>query len=931
MQPLKKRDALADGVAVNRKLVQALSRLELDDQVAQLKDLLTSAWNKSSQKALIKAISSLSSLTGPITLDELNNIQEDVSRAMGADFEALVSDDILSTTEAVYKIGFFQVLPSGASIMFGLPDIDAIRTLDSNARFWIKSYFDDNMQEAFRAQLNDYFLGGYTRAELATLMRVHFADMTSQKDSYWDLLADHTATKIREIGRLAGYKQAGVSVVRVKARLDERTTEFCRRVHGHVISIEALENHVANYLNACKTNDKDAIKASWPWWSDKDAKRKLTSAGAINRQIKNGTIGLPPYHARCRTITVAEFEAAPGSHIHDPNWDEAPIENPIQSHRADPRRASDAWAPVKPERPVKTIGRTRTSIPAPGPARALTGDSGLLEDAARGYETPRLKPVKTTDLYLTEDLDRPPRIPKPKGWEEIPGTQAGSNTGGQFIGPDRQKHYVKFYADPKQGRHEALANDLTNKLGGIGAPKSSIEQIKVNGTEKTGLASKWIDDAEQLRNPNRKFTKAEKKQLAKHYLNASLLGNWDVVGASFDNLVKSGRKWYAIDQGGAFMYRAQGGIKQYGAVVDELESLLLPGRRAGKVFNPILAETINADPDEYIKWLKKLTDRKIKNSVKAAGLEGTGIEATIAARRDYIVGHLKGLRRAAPGEGIPVGPKKVAPRGHLGRETWWDDDEALELIRQDIKAAGRLASEETIRKVAHDINSFTGNTYKDMRNAQMGRTNNAYRKAQALAIEEYLDVAAPYPKNATLYRGMDYKADMFRKMKIGDEYELGAISSFTSKEARTFGGDTKLILKGGADYGTSVMHISQHYHEYEVLLSGRNVVRILEKREEGGRLVVVAEVARVKSLTRELIKMVKEFNDGIRPDRPPIVEKPQWLKEEHLKADAEMPEHVIFVDTGKQFIYHPGSGDNKVGTWEEIGPEHPRYDHEANL
>lgn len=930
----KKRDDLADGVALDRKLVQTISRLELEDQIAQLKDVLSGAWKKSSQKALIKAIGQLNALSGPVTPDELDKIQEAVAEVMGTDFESLVKGDLVSMTEAVYKTGMFQVLPSGASILFGLPDLDAIQALSSNSRFWVKSFFNDNLQEAFRAQLNDYFLGGYNRSDLATLMRVHFAAMTDQKDSYWDLLADHTTTKIREIGRLAGYDRAGVTVVRVKAWLDDRTTEFCRRIHGHVIAVNDLTEHVGNYMEACKTRDKEAIKAAWPWWSDKQATEKLTSANAINRQIKAGKIGLPPYHARCRTITVSEFEEAAGSHVQDNNWKLAPYENPIAAHRADPARRSSQWKPVKPARPLKPLGPKRPSVPAPGPARAIDTSAGLLEDVAEGWEPPRYKPKTLPDKWLTEDLDNPPRIPKPpappkappppKGWEEIPGTQAGSNAGGQFIGPNGKKHYVKFYANADQAKHEMLANTLSEKLG-VGAPKTWIEEIEVNGLKRTGLVTEWIDDASQLKEHlGKKFTAADKKQLTKHYLNAALMGNWDVVGAEFDNLVKAGRKWYAIDQGGSFIFRAQGGIKNYGAVADELESLLLPGRKAGQVFSPILAETIKKDPDEYIKWLSKLTGRQIAIAAQDSGLFMTGIHKTIAARRDYIIGEIKKLKKT----GAAGARTTLPPRAHIGREMTHAEAEAL--IKEDAAAHGINLSDDLARAVARTTYEYTGSDYSAIRNAQMGRVKNAKNKRRAMLLEEYLDIAAPFPPEEVIWRGMREKREVFESLDVGELYSLKAVSSFTtnSRKARRFAGAKSsgvlLKFKNGTALSTTIQHNSNFFEEYEVLVSGRVWIKILKKEVIDDRLVVTCELGKVDPLTREIIKfsiLLEEEGFKVPSENG---EKPQWLIDEQAESDARHPIHIIKLD-GRQVLYHPD------GTEEEIGPEHPWFNHYADL
>jgi hypothetical protein len=56
------------------------------------------------------------------------------------------------------------------------------------------------------------------------------------------------------------------------------------------------------------------------------------------------------------------------------------------------------------------------------------------------------------------------------------------------------------------------------------------------------------------------------------------LGNWDVVGTGYDNLlIIDGTRAVRIDVGGSMRFRAQGGIKtasQWNGKVTELESIL---------------------------------------------------------------------------------------------------------------------------------------------------------------------------------------------------------------------------------------------------------------------------------------------------------------------------------------------------------------------
>ncbi len=294
------------------------SDLEMDDLVDELKGVLSNSWKKSTRAALIEMIRALQKLSGPVTAAELEMAERMIAVMLNMDLDTATKKNLVDIQEAAYLMGAGEAAKgTGARIAWGLADQKALDVLDNNLRFWIGSYYDDNLQEGFKAVLQDYFEGGYNRHEISLLMRDHFKALGNRGLSYWDLLADHTVTKTREIGRVSGYEQAMVETIRVKARLDDRTTEVCRRLHGHVIAVKDIRSQVDGYFKACQTRDKNKIRASWPWWSDKDAEKKMRGPKSIHRLVKRGKVGLPPYHARCRTITVSEFFGKPGDHMGD--------------------------------------------------------------------------------------------------------------------------------------------------------------------------------------------------------------------------------------------------------------------------------------------------------------------------------------------------------------------------------------------------------------------------------------------------------------------------------------------------------------------------------------------------------------------------------------------------------------------------------------
>lgn len=303
--------------ALTRRIRKELEKGTIDDLTKDLREVLSNSWKKSVRESLIAALDTISNVNGALTAAEMGMIIEDVKDILAMPVEQAVRKQLVDIQKAAYIMGAVGAAGSGVKIKWFLPDQKSLQVLNRDLLFWVGSHYDDNLSEAFKATLQDFFNAGYTRDEMAKLLKHHFKDLGEKSDAYWDLLADHTCTKTREIGRVAGYEKAGVEVIRIKAHLDERTTEVCRRLHGQVVAVKAMRSHIDTYLAACATKNKEKIKAAWPWITDEWSEKNLTNPKAVQRQVRRGVVGMPPYHARCRTITVAEFMVDAGERVVD--------------------------------------------------------------------------------------------------------------------------------------------------------------------------------------------------------------------------------------------------------------------------------------------------------------------------------------------------------------------------------------------------------------------------------------------------------------------------------------------------------------------------------------------------------------------------------------------------------------------------------------
>lgn len=181
-----------------------------------------------------------------------------------------------------------------------------------------------------------------------------------------------------------------------------------------------------------------------------------------------------------------------------------------------------------------------------------------------------------------------------------PGTQKGSNPGGEGSLDGGGKFYVKF-GDPNHtfgGQRKKLANEvLANqlyRLAGCLAPDARLGIVKdpnfVPGETlewRIAYCSPWIVNYGKVWAANQFFSKPPIKTYFAQTLPVDLvLTNWDFTGASYDNILQrenpsvmefltgeppapqrvDDSAFLRVDNGGALLYRAQGVLKDYAKI-----------------------------------------------------------------------------------------------------------------------------------------------------------------------------------------------------------------------------------------------------------------------------------------------------------------------------------------------------------------------------
>jgi hypothetical protein len=270
----------------------------------QLTQAMTKAWTDQMRKGVADALNRLQDLgPGKFTSADAKSILAVFENAVGGEaIAAAFREPVINLSDGLVRAGAIEVSAAAAiDIAFNRADLDALDLIKRGNIFPVTNSWDAVTRDRINPILIDYFNKSMTRAQLTSRFADDFAEMTNKSRAYWELLADHIATKTREMGRVTGYERAGVQYVQVRAQLDDRTTKICRDMHGRVISVAKLSAQRASYLDAVARDDTTSAKEAWTMHAAAtDYSRAATTA------LPPATAS-PPYHFRCRTITVIYF------------------------------------------------------------------------------------------------------------------------------------------------------------------------------------------------------------------------------------------------------------------------------------------------------------------------------------------------------------------------------------------------------------------------------------------------------------------------------------------------------------------------------------------------------------------------------------------------------------------------------------------------
>jgi hypothetical protein len=241
-------------------------------------------------------------------------------------------------------------------------------------------------------------------------------------------------------------------------------------------------------------------------------------------------------------------------------------------------------------------------------------------------------------------------VPKPEQLEPAKSTtitqlKVGNNNPLKFISklagstaPELYKntHYKKWVVKHgsalggfKQTQYESLANDIYAAVG-IPVPHHILDENNkvlilefIEGVSLAKFKSQLPEDFEIV-----------KKDIQKGFVVDALLANWDVIGLNMDNILIPEVDFppFRIDNGGTFIFRAQGGKKPFGKAVTELDTMR--DKKAAPQASIIFGDLTDTDIDGQIKELIIPNYDKILALIPATDTE---LYNLMKDRLDYLV------------------------------------------------------------------------------------------------------------------------------------------------------------------------------------------------------------------------------------------------------------------------------------------------------
>jgi 8-oxo-dGTP diphosphatase len=389
----------------------------------------------------------------------------------------------------------------------------------------------------------------------------------------------------------------------------------------------------------------------------------------------------------------------------------------------------------------------------------------------------------------------------------------GGTTGAELV---KDKATGKLFVRKKGANAEHLvseaAADSAYAALGIAVPKAHVY------VDAAGVPTKL---AEYMEGKQLSQLKSSEKpgvfaQLRQNFVADCLLGNWDVIGKDYDNiLVGDDGVAYRIDNGGALGFRAQGKKKtpsQWGEAVGEIETF-----RNGTNYQTkaVYGDITEGEIVRQVKDVAAKRDALLKSVSKA--------DAEVLSKRiDWLIAN---YGKVAPPIGENVGEaillKKVDASAHL-------------------KAHSNAAIAALPAKQKSAVEKYSGSGYAGL-NESMRKCPPKFECVHGVEklmmdhITNAVESAGKLPEPTRVFRGIHLTSDVKTQMVAlakklmtdGRAYRMPSITSTSLSPSTGHGFGQSIVFNIKAKSGLYVEDISHHSHEHELIQSANTRYKVL--------------------------------------------------------------------------------------------------------
>lgn len=288
----------------------AIRRLEV--RVEVIRRLLDAHWSAAARRALADLLTHLSELReGPDGTLDLLDVSPRARDAFLQDFVVAVLASLYTQTarpfaqveSAAIRETVRFIAQLGVDALSGPPkllasDVPGLVTRAArDLEFWSGRRLQER-EKTLRDLLTQYLTTHTIRSD-PKAFREWKDELTNvvvdPSGATSHLIADLWAFRTYAVATAGAASRLGFEVLRARATIDQKTSDFCRAVDGTIIEMRVIRRQFSDYYDAVSRGDAAAAKAAWPILLGDQAAETVF----VNK------IGPPPYHPWCRTILVA--------------------------------------------------------------------------------------------------------------------------------------------------------------------------------------------------------------------------------------------------------------------------------------------------------------------------------------------------------------------------------------------------------------------------------------------------------------------------------------------------------------------------------------------------------------------------------------------------------------------------------------------------